>query len=131
MSRPEHNLREFFRVPYPGIPCTITHKGKRHELAILDISIAGLAIILPPESYEMIQEGETYKGCTFSTPAYGEINVTLLVRNIQELNEGSALHFRRAGCSFVSIKPQTQALLMQYIAHLERENHRRQAHPQE
>ena len=122
MNRPEHNQREYFRIPHPGLSCYLPHNGRRHEFPIVDMSIAGLALLLPANTQLALEDGKTYADCTFSIPEHGEIVVTLLVRNILELNAGSALSFRRAGCSFVSIKPQTQAMLMQFLAHLEREN---------
>jgi c-di-GMP-binding flagellar brake protein YcgR len=126
MIHPEHNQREFFRIPPPGLLCTIPMTESAPSFPVLDISIAGLALVLPKSKHSTLEVGATYHDCNFVVPEFGEINVTMLVRNVLEMNEGTALRHFRAGFSYVDVKPQTQARLMRYIAYLERLMHKQQ-----
>lgn len=116
--------REFFRVTTPIInplKCIVPLPDNRKiEVAIVDISIGGIGIILPPADTAM-EPGMTFPGCHLILPDIGNIITTMEIRNVFEVTLRNGLKTKRAGCQFIDLSANMQSMIQRYIIKVERD----------
>lgn len=119
--------RENYRINTPvsmPIKCAIpieTESGKQnHKFSLVDISCGGIAI-LDDRNLIDITIGTCYEFCQIDIPSIGLIDLTLEIRNSQELTLLNGKTTRRIGCAFVNLSSRTLTSVQRYIMKLERE----------
>jgi c-di-GMP-binding flagellar brake protein YcgR len=116
--------REYFRVTTPIInplKCIVPMPDNRKvEVAIVDISIGGIGIILPPAD-TLIEPGATFQGCHLILPDIGNIIATMEIRNVFEVTLRNGLKTKRAGCQFIDLSANMQSMIQRYIIKVERD----------
>lgn len=115
--------REFFRVQVPRINaplCDIPLEGgeKILTLKVVDLSVGGLCLIDPEEQLrpEMLAG---YTGCTLHLPDYGELTVSLQIRNKGRFFSGNASPVTRYGAAFENLTMSDNLYLQRYIYQLQ------------
>jgi len=119
--------REYFRITTPltkPLVCIIPPQPKRvsvpSQVAIVDISCGGIALIDPTEPAE-IETGARFRGCRILLPELGEVTANIVVRSTFEVTYRNGVKHRRAGCEFIDMRERDRALIQRYISRLERE----------
>ncbi|MBR7748067.1 flagellar brake protein [Undibacterium baiyunense] len=119
--------RENYRINTPvsmPIKCVIpieTESGKQNQkFSLVDISCGGIAI-LDDRNLIDITIGTCYEFCQIDIPNIGLIDLTLQIRNSQELTLLNGKTTRRIGCAFVNLSSRTLTSVQRYIMKLERE----------
>lgn len=119
--------RENYRINTPvsmPIKCVIpieTESGKQNQkFSLVDISCGGIAI-LDDRNLIDITIGTCYEFCQIDIPSIGLIDLTLEIRNSQELTLLNGKTTRRIGCAFVNLSSRTLTSVQRYIMKLERE----------
>lgn len=116
--------REYFRVTTPIInplKCIVPMPDNRKiEVAIVDISIGGIGIILPPAD-PSIEPGMIFQGCHLILPDIGNIVATMEIRNVFEVTLRNGLKTKRAGCQFIDLTANMQSMIQRYIIKVERD----------
>lgn len=119
--------RENYRINTPvsmPIKCVIpieTESGiQNQKFSLVDISCGGIAI-LDDRNLIDITIGTCYEFCQIDIPSIGIIDLTLEIRNSQELTLLNGKTTRRIGCAFVNLSSRTLTSVQRYIMKLERE----------
>lgn len=134
VSIPEHLLRmqrrEYYRIAAPAIDppkCTIplpaVHSAA--ELALLDISCGGIAVIDCHSKIDFAP-GATYETCRLILPDVGALNIAIQVKSTFEATLKNGLTRKRAGCEFIAMPKNMLAVIQRYIFKLERERKAKQ-----
>jgi c-di-GMP-binding flagellar brake protein YcgR len=120
--------REYYRLVAPAanpLRCLVpAATDNALEARIIDISLGGVGII----SYgadAALRVGDLYQGCRIQIPDAGTIMATLQMRSIFDVTLKNGLHSFRAGCQFMDISTQQQAVIQRYILQVERERRAR------
>jgi len=119
--------RETFRVACPlsrPVRCTIPYtragKAEKAELAVLDISQGGVALMnMHPQL--TLAPGGVHADCTVSMPDVGVFRTALEVRSAHEVTLKNGQVTMRAGCQFVDPEAGALAMVHKLIMRLERE----------
>lgn len=112
--------RSHFRITTPiakPLKCIIPIPGKsasKAEVALLDISCGGIAVI---DQHPIINfdPGTIYTDCQISLPEIGTITADIEVKNTYEITLRSGQNCFRAGCQFINLKGNMQAMIQRYI----------------
>jgi c-di-GMP-binding flagellar brake protein YcgR len=119
--------RENYRINTPvstPVKCLIsieTEAGKQNHLfSLVDISCGGIAI-LDDRNLLDITIGTSYEVCQVDIPGIGLIDLSLQIRNSQELTLLNGKTTRRIGCAFLNLSNRTLTAVQRYIMKLERE----------
>lgn len=113
--------RNHFRISTPiakPLKCVIPIPGKsassKAEVVLLDLSCGGIAVI---DQHPIINfdPGIIYTGCQISLPEIGTITTTIQVKNTYEITLRSGQNCFRAGCQFIDLKANMQAMIQRYI----------------
>lgn len=120
--------REFFRLPTPMVKpllCSLfiaeegEPKPREHQAQVLDISVGGICVQLPPK-WAMLA-GEVYKDCAMAIPEQGVIRFDLAVRHAFEVENRLGKKSRRAGCEFLNMPSSGQQAVQKFMTKLERD----------
>lgn len=119
--------RETFRVACPlarPVRCTIPYtkagKPEKAELAVLDISQGGVALMnMHPQL--TLAPGNVYADCTIAMPDVGVFKTALEVRSAYEVTLRNGQVTMRAGCRFVDPEAGALPMVHKLIMRLERE----------
>lgn len=113
--------RNHFRISTPivkPLKCVIPITGKetasKAEVALLDISCGGIAVI---DQHPIINfdPGIIYSNCQIALPEIGTINVTIQVKNTYEIALRNGQNCMRAGCQFIDLAASMEAMIQRYI----------------
>ncbi|MDP1653717.1 MAG: flagellar brake protein [Rhodocyclaceae bacterium] len=120
--------REFFRLtlPFTRRPlCTLPlENGEPRQLSVIDISIGGLAMELPPGESSSFEVGQKLAQAHIELKVGGMLEVDLEVRNVCELQRGNKL-FGRVGCQFIAPSHAVEHQLQRFISDVQREERAR------
>lgn len=131
MPIPSHIIRlqrrENYRINTPvsnpirvSIPITIDEQIEIIKFSLVDISCGGVAILDDRKILNATQ-ATIYKECQIDIPGIDIIDLSLEIRNWQDLLLLNAKTNRRVGCAFVDLSSRTLATVQRYIMKLERE----------
>jgi c-di-GMP-binding flagellar brake protein YcgR len=126
---PQHLLRlqrrEFYRLetgarnPVKCVIRPVEHlRHIRHELAVADISLGGLALVSREQELEL-KPGNIYQNCEIELPEVGTVTTTLQVKNTFDVPGRNGKMNRRAGCEFVKPGRETTMPLQRYVAQMQ------------
>lgn len=131
MPIPTHMIRlqrrENYRINTPvsnpvraTIPITIDNTVEHVKFSLVDISCGGIALL---DDRRLLQTDNfmIYKECSVDIPGIDIIDLTLEVRNTQDLTLLNGKTNRRVGCAFTDLSSRTLATVQRYIMKLERE----------
>ena len=113
--------RNHFRISTPivkPLKCVIPITGKdttsKAEVALLDISCGGIAVI---DQHPIINfdPGIIYSNCQIALPEIGTINATIQVKNTYEITLRNGQNCMRAGCQFIDLAASMEAMIQRYI----------------
>lgn len=116
--------RDSFRLPAPAshaLKCIIPpapDKANIHEVAVMDISVGGIALVYENSALEL-RPGTIYEHCQINLPELGTLDVAIQVKNIFEVTDRNGKEKRRAGCVFVKPDGKTTTLLQRYVAQMQ------------
>ena len=123
--------REFFRCTTPVATPLICHVPYRHpltpnevgefELTLLDMSLGGIGTMLAEALPQVIEVGVVFKDCRINIPEYGQVNLSLCVRNIKEITMPNGAQRHRIGLQFMDLSKGDERIIQRYVLHLERE----------
>lgn len=122
--------REYYRLLVPvthTLDCTISFPAdeRRHAQAVkarvIDISLGGVALLVPPEAKDEFAPGQMLPDCRLDLPDTGRIEATLRICHVFETTDGRGLPRTQAGCEFVALAPAAQSMVQRYILRVERE----------
>lgn len=125
--------RDFFRLAMPvtrPLKCTMPvtdADGTVQFVAtnVVDLSGGGLAMTVPKGmTFERDME---FPDCSIELPEIGNIAMTIVVRNVFEVELRSGAHITRAGCEFVKPNGVALTLIQRYIMKVERERKARES----
>jgi len=105
------------KLKKPDKPDTLMLK---REATIMDLSGGGMALVCETEDAEL-QPGKIYEDCKIPLPGIGTISATVKVKNTFEVTLRNGLVSKRAGCEFVRLDGEANALLQRYVAYLQSE----------
>ncbi|MDD5241930.1 MAG: flagellar brake protein [Sulfuricella sp.] len=115
--------REYYRPLLPvfiPLKCTILMEdGYPIELVVVDISIGGINITLPPTETGF-EPGTIFHGCTMELPNVGTINTDMKVVSVFEVTLKNGAKSKRAGCSFIDLPQKMQAMIQRFVIKVER-----------
>lgn len=115
--------REYYRVSTPiahPLKCIIPVDGQKIGMSIVDISIGGIGVVLPPVE-SALEPGMKFPGCQLVLPDIGNIVATMEIRNIFDVTLRNGNKHKRAGCQFVDLPTGMQSMIQRYIIKVERE----------
>lgn len=119
--------REYYRINTPLsnpirilVPATVGEHLETLKLSLVDISCGGIAMLDDKRVLDSTI-GTQYDHCKLDLPAIGLIEVSLQVRNSQDLILMNGKTNRRLGCQFINISNAILASIQRYIMKLERE----------
>lgn len=129
MALPERLLRlqrrDYFRLtssPKNPLTCVIkpaqNHEDRKHEAAIMDISVGGVSLVYQETALELLP-GKTYSNCEIELPNVGNIIATVQVRSAFDNTARAGRKMRRAGCAFVNPNGNVTNLLQRYVAQMQ------------
>lgn len=113
--------RNHFRISTPIIKplkCCIPIPGEnssaKAEVALLDISCGGIAVI---DQHPVINfdPGIIYENCQITLPEIGTIKTTIQVKNTYEITLRNGQNCMRAGCQFIKLPASMEAMIQRYI----------------
>ncbi len=90
------------------------------KLSLVDISCGGIALLDDRRVLEN-EIGKVYDKCKINLPVTGVVEVTLQIRNSQDLILLNGKTNRRLGCQFINLSGTVLASIQRYIMKLERE----------
>ena len=125
--------REFFRLQAPiahAPSCSLHAKGldgtaRQIDARVLDISVGGVALQLPPAVAEFVIGGKL-DDCTLRLPELDPIPLHMEVRNINRNVQRSGTELLRLGCQFVGLSRSGESVIQRYIFNTERERNARE-----
>jgi c-di-GMP-binding flagellar brake protein YcgR len=115
--------RNYYRVPLPqmrGLTCQIPRPdkpGQMLEVRILDLSVGGVAMILPSDL--RLEGGMVLQDCKIEIPDFGAVTTALEIRHLRQDDDNPDT--QRAGCQFVGIPGPMMSVLQRYINQVDRE----------
>lgn len=125
--------RNYFRLSIPfstPIKCTITIRAddpeqadvppRVREMSVLDISGGGVGLLCNENDPDMVRGG-FFEDCLITLPGTEEIKVALKVCGTFKFTMHNDVVKVCAGCQFISIDNQANALLQRYITRLQAE----------
>jgi c-di-GMP-binding flagellar brake protein YcgR len=116
--------REYYRLATPvinPIKCSITKPDNgKIDVPIADISLGGIAIIHYHEKLEF-EIGDRFNACRILLPDIGSVVTDIEIRNEQEITMKNGTKDYRAGCMFIELRSNQQAMIQRYIIKLDRE----------
>jgi c-di-GMP-binding flagellar brake protein YcgR len=119
--------REFYRINTPitqpiraKISTEIDGDPVQLHFPLVDISCGGIAI-LDEKRLLNVDMMQRYTQCQIDLPTVGIIDLTLEIRNSQDLTLLNGKTNRRIGCAFVNLSSRDLASVQRYIMKLERE----------
>lgn len=119
--------REYYRINTPvstpikvGFPVELNDKPEVLKLSLVDISCGGIAVLDERKILDCTP-GKIYEHCTLELPTIGTIDVTLEIRNSQDLVLLNGKTNRRIGCQFSNLSNSVLTSVQRYIMKLERE----------
>lgn len=119
--------REFFRLVLPMTrrpPLVLRQEdGRTQQLAIVDISIGGIAAELP-DTKQTFDSGQVLPRVRIELKGIGNLEVDLEVRNLVEIQRGNKTS-RRIGCQFVKLSHAMENQLQRFITDVQREERAR------
>ncbi|MET3106530.1 c-di-GMP-binding flagellar brake protein YcgR [Oxalobacteraceae bacterium GrIS 2.11] len=125
--------REYYRINTPishPIICVVKvpqeNGGGEIKLPLVDISCGGVALLDEKKTLNA-EFGVMYDNCKIDLPGLGVINVTLQVRNSQNLLLMNHKTSRRIGFQFVDMPKAILAQIQKLITKIERERNSRNA----
>lgn len=113
--------RNHFRISTPIIKplkCIIPIPGgnpsSKAEVALLDISCGGIAVI---DQHPVINfdPGMIYENCQITLPEIGTITTIIQVKNTYEITLRNGQNCMRAGCQFINLPASMEAMIQRYI----------------
>jgi flagellar brake protein len=123
--------REFFRCPTPVANPLLCHIPYRHpltpnvvdemELMLLDVSLGGIGTVLSGPLPPVVEVGTVFEDCKLKLPEFGEISISLSVRNVKEITLKSGAHRHRIGLQFAELSKVDERIIQRYVFNLERE----------
>ncbi|WP_328698588.1 flagellar brake protein [Craterilacuibacter sinensis] len=117
--------RECFRIQTPRVNpllCRIgDYPGAALELALSDISLGGMALLLPQSGLAGFAVGDAYRDCHIELKPFGVLDVAFEVRYSQTQLQRNDVEVTRVGCQFLNMTSARENLVQRYIATLERE----------
>lgn len=115
--------REYYRLLLPAfspLQCALPIEGgDTIEPIVVDISIGGINITLPPIAMRF-EPGMIFHGCEMELPDIGIINADIKIVNMSEVTLKNEEKSRRAGCCFVNLPPKMQSMIQRFIIKMER-----------
>lgn len=119
--------REYYRINTPLstpiralVPLGSDEGIAIHKLSLVDISCGGIAVLDDKKILDSTI-GTTYEHCKVDLPAIGMLDVTLQIRNSQDLILLNGKTNRRLGCQFIHMSNSVLTSIQRYIMKLERE----------
>ncbi|NDI86650.1 flagellar brake protein [Undibacterium crateris] len=119
--------REYYRINTPlstpikaNFPVEVDGRIETLKLTLVDISCGGIAVLDEKKLLD-VTVGTTYDHCKVELPTIGLVDVSLQVRNSQELVLLNGKSNRRVGCQFINLSNAVLASVQRYIMKLERE----------
>jgi len=123
--------REFFRSPTPLVHPLICYVPYHHpinksentvfELMLIDASLGGIGTVLSGPLPPVMEVGTVFEDCKLKLPNYGELNISLCVRNVKEIISKSGALRHRIGLQFTDVSKVDERLIQRYVFNLERE----------
>lgn len=113
--------RNHFRITTPivkplkcVIPIPEKEPATKAEVALLDISCGGIAVI---DQHPIINfdPGMIYSDCKIALPDIGAITVNIQVKNTYEITLRNGQNCMRAGCQFIELTASMEAMIQRYI----------------
>lgn len=101
------------------IPPAVPQAEAPREVTVMDISAGGVKLSCTESDVEL-SEGQVYENCQINLPETGNINVTIIVKNLTLLHTKSGQTIKRAGCQFINIDGATNILLQRHINNMQR-----------
>lgn len=131
MPIPTHMIRlqrrENYRINTPvsnpiraTMPVEVDGNIEHVKFSLVDISCGGIAI-LDDRRILRVDQHDIYQDCLVDIPGIDVIDLTLEIRNSQDLILLNGKTNRRVGCAFVNLSSRTLATVQRYIMKLERE----------
>lgn len=117
--------RDSFRMTIPvtrelkcSIPLPSGHDTGKADVAVLDISCGGIALIdhHPKFSFDL---GAILKNCQITLPSLGTITATIQVKNTYKVTLPNGLVCNRVGCEFVTLPTRMSGMIQRYVIKLE------------
>lgn len=122
--RLEH--RTFHRVLTPlinPVKCLIKDaSGLGIEASLIDISLSGMCITIPPAGNLIVEPESLFQGCKLILPEVGHLELTIAVVRTLSGPARKGLKSRLAGCAFVGLGRNDESKIAQYINKLEFSN---------
>ena len=119
--------RENYRINTPvsnpvrvSIPLTLNENLEIIKFSLVDISCGGVAVLDDKKVLD-INPNVIYSECQIDIPGIDIIDLTLEIRNSQDLILLNGKTNRRIGCAFIDLSSRTLATVQRYIMKLERE----------
>ncbi|MFZ6753137.1 flagellar brake protein [Undibacterium sp. Dicai25W] len=119
--------REYYRINTPlstpikvSMPVDIDGKIEIIKFSLVDISCGGVAILDEKKVLDC-SAGKTFEHCKLDLPTVGLVDITLQIRNHQELVLLNGKSNRRIGCQFINLSNSVLSNIQRYIMKLERE----------
>lgn len=119
--------RENYRINTPvskpvkcHIPMLVDEVSREHKFSLVDISCGGIALLDDQHVLE-IAVGKNYEHCFIDLPGGDAIELSLQIRNSQELILLNGRTTRRVGCAFLNLSSRDLTSVQRYIMKLERE----------
>jgi len=123
--------REFFRCPTPLVNPLICHVPYHHplnrsedtvfDLTLIDASLGGIGTMLAGPLPPVMEVGEVFEGCKLKLPNFGDLNISLCVRNVKEIISKSGAVKHRIGLQFADLSKVDERIIQRYVFNLERE----------
>lgn len=119
--------RENYRINTPvsnpvrvSVPITLEETLEIVKFSLVDISCGGVAIL---DDRKVLETNPSiiYNECQIDIPGIDIIDLTLEIRNSQDLTLLNGKTNRRIGCAFIDLSSRTLATVQRYIMKLERE----------
>ncbi|PRC90775.1 flagellar brake protein [Solimicrobium silvestre] len=125
--------REYYRINTPHthpLICVVNvpeeNGGGKINLPLVDISCGGVAM-LDDQRVLNVDFGTLYNDCKIDLPGIGLVNITLQVRNSQNLLLMNHKTSRRIGFQFIDLSKTMMAQIQKLITKIERERNSRQS----
>jgi c-di-GMP-binding flagellar brake protein YcgR len=119
--------RENYRINTPisnpirvSIPLSFDESLEVIKFSLVDISCGGVALLDDRKVLE-ISTNVIYNECQIDIPGIDVIDLSLEIRNSQDLTLLNGKTNRRIGCAFIDLSSRTLATVQRYIMKLERE----------
>lgn len=116
--------REYYRADLSSLTrpvrCRLRLPTGSIDAVVVDISLGGVLLAGYPEAVPM-KPGARFDDARIDLGKAGAFSASLVVRNVSEVALRNGMRSQRAGCMFIQLPPQAEALLQRYIMGLDRE----------